>query len=249
MLVGVFAIVAVLIGAAVLVVDRLVPYLPQSWEARIFPDFGAMQHAPTDDGERAQQHTLEILLARLLTHWPDHAEAVRVGLLDSSEPNALAFPGGHILITTSLMDQVGSENELAFVLGHELGHYQGRDHVRSLGRGLALGLMFTTLGQSGNVAELVSWTGQLATTTFSREQESNADAFALALVEAEFGHVAGTTDFFDKLPSPDSALERSLATYLATHPLSADRVADMEQLAHDNGWSLQGKTTPLSSPW
>ena len=59
MLVGVFAIVAVLLGLAALVVDRLVPYLPQSWEARVLPDFEAMRHAPTDDVELAQQQKLK----------------------------------------------------------------------------------------------------------------------------------------------------------------------------------------------
>lgn len=247
MLAGVLAVIAVFFGAAVLLVDRLVPYLPQSWDARVFPSFDAMQHDPTDDAKRAHQRELEALLERLLTHWPDHPEAVRVGLLDSSEPNALAFPGGLILVTTGLMDQVATENELAFVLGHELGHYRGRDHVRSLGRGLALGLILATTGQGGGVAELVSLTGQLTTRSFSRDQETNADTFGLTLVAAEFSHVAGATDFFDKLPAPDSALERSLATYLATHPLSDDRVDAMESLAKENGWPLQGDTTPIKT--
>lgn len=247
MLAGVLAIVAVLVGISMLLVDRLVPYLPQSWEAKVFPDFEAMRHVPTDDVELAQQRTLETLLERLESHWPGRPEGLRVGLVESPQPNALAFPGGLILITTGLMNQVDSENELAFVLGHELGHYRGRDHVRSLGRGLALGLILTAMGQSGRVAELVALSGQLTSRSFSREQESNADAFGLTLVASEFGHVAGATVFFEKLPSPDSALERSLATYLATHSLSDDRVERMEQLAADNGWPLVGDTTPMDA--
>ncbi len=247
MLAGVFAVVAILLGAAVLVVDRLIPYLPPSWEASIFPAFDAMRHVPSLDVERAQQEKLEAILERLVAHWPEHPESLRVGLIDSSQPNALAFPGGLILVTTGLMDQVESENELAFVLGHELGHYRGRDHVRSLGRGLALGLILTAIGQSGSAGELIAFTGQLTSRSFSREQESSADTFGLSLVVAEFGHVEGATDFFEKLPSPDSSLERSLATYLATHPLSDARVEDMERLSEENGWSLRGETTPIEA--
>ena len=242
---GVILVVGLLLGIATLLVDTLVPYLPPSWEARIFPNFEAMRHSPTNDVERAQLAELESLLPRLLEHWPDHPEGIRVGLLESSQPNALAFPGGLILVTTGLMDEVESENELAFVLGHELGHYRDRDHVRSLGRGLALALILTAMGQSGTVAELVALSGQLTTRSFSREQESKADAFGLMLVEAEFGHVEGATDFFEKLPEPDTALERSLASYLATHPLSDDRVEHMESLADENGWAQEGETTPI----
>ena len=246
LVVGVVVVVAVLLGLTTFLVDRLVPYLPQSWEASIFPDFGAMQYTPTNEVEKTRQRELEALLQRLLIHWPEHPDGLRVGLLESSQPNALAFPGGLILVTIGLVEQVASENELAFVLGHELGHYRDRDHVRSLGRGLALALVLTAMGQSGTVAELVALSGQLSTRGFSREQESKADAFGLMLVEAEFGHVAGATDFFEKLPAPDTALERSLASYLATHPLSENRIEDMKLLAEEKGWETVGETSTLS---
>lgn len=247
MVVGLIVVAAVLLGLATLLVDRLVAYVPYSWEASLFPDFDAVRYSPTTDVEKAQQRELEDLLDRLLAHWSDHPEGVRVGLLESDQPNALAFPGGLILVTTGLMDRVESENELAFVLGHELGHYRHRDHVRSLGRGLVLGLILTAIGQSGTASELVAFSGQLASRSYSRRQESAADTFGLGLVEAEFSHVAGATDFFDKLPSPESALERSLSSYLATHPLSEDRIVAMEQLADERGWAVDGKKTPLST--
>jgi len=245
LVVGLIVVVTVLLGLATFLVDRLVPYLPQSWEASIFPDFEAMRFTPTTDVEKAQERELESLLERLLAHWPEHPDGLRVGLLESSQPNALAFPGGLILVTTGLSARVESENELAFVLGHELGHYRDRDHVRNLGRGLALTLVLTAMGQSGTVADLVALSGQLSTRSFSREQESQADAFGLMLVEAEFGHVAGATDFFDRLPSPDTALERSLASYLATHPLSEDRLENMDLLAEEKEWETEGETTAI----
>ena len=246
LVVGVAIVVGLALGVATFLVDHLVPYLPQSWEASIFPDFEAMRHTPVSDAETIQQRELETLLERLLVHWPEHPEGLRIGLLESDQPNALAFPGGLILVTTGLMDQVESENELAFVLGHELGHYRDRDHVRSLGRGLALTMILTAMGQSGTVSDLVAISGQLTTRSFSREQESKADAFGLTLVEAEFDHVQGATDFFEKLPAPDNALERSLASYLATHPLSDERINAMEHFAEERGFKTEGETTALS---
>jgi hypothetical protein len=69
------------------------------------------------------------------------------------------------------MKQVESENELAFVLGHELGHFRNRDHLKSLGRDLALALLIATLSQGSSVGDLAALSGDLAGRSFSREQE------------------------------------------------------------------------------
>jgi len=246
MLAGVVVVAGLIFGVAVLLVEQLVPYVPPSWEARLFPDFGLMEHTPDSPEQEAQLEVLNTLLERLEAHWPERPETLRVGLLDTDGVNALAFPGGLILVTTGLMTEVQSENELAFVIGHELGHYHGRDHLRSLGRGVALATILALLGQSGTVGELVGISSDLSTRGFSREQEEQADAFGLGLVESEFGHVHGATDFFDRLPAPESAIERALATYLATHPLNDERVRSIEQLARDRDWKTEGETTALA---
>jgi predicted Zn-dependent protease len=245
MLGGALAIVVALAGLAALLVDRIVPYVPPAWEAGMFPDFALLREEPDTDEERKTQSGLESLLERLLVHWPEGPFDLRVGVLDDETPNALAFPGGLILVTEGLLESVESENELAFVVGHELGHYRNRDHLRSLGRGLALGLVLTAFGQGGSVGDLLSLSGEISGRSFSREQEEEADAFGLRLVAAEYGHVAGATDFFEKLPSPASALGRSLDSYLSTHPLSDERVETMKALALESGFSLDGETTLL----
>ena len=245
MLLGLAAIMGVILGATALLIDHLVPYVPRSWESRLFPDFEELAHQPENEDERAYERRLEDLIARISAHWPERPDDLRVGLLDDELPNALAFPGGQILVTTGLMKEVESENELAFILGHELGHYAGRDHLRSLGRGLTLALIMAAMGRSGAAGDLVALSGQITGRAFSREQESQADAFGLSLVVAEFGHVSGATDFFEKLPAPEGRIERSLSTYLATHPVSDERVEAMERLAIEKDWQVDGVTSPL----
>ena len=245
MLLGLAAIMFLIFGAMTLLIDHLVPYVPRSWESRMFPDFEELAHQPTNEDERAYQRRLEDLMARISSRWPERPDSVRVGLLDDPLPNALAFPGGQILVTTGLMKAVESENELAFILGHELGHYAGRDHLRSLGRGLTLALIMAAMGRSGAAGDLVGLSVQITGRVFSREQESQADAFGLSLVVAEFGHVSGATDFFEKLPAPEGRIERSLSTYLATHPVSDERIEAMEQLAIEKDWPVDGVTSPL----
>ena len=77
MLLGLVTIVGVALGASVLLVDRLVPYVPRAWESRMFPDFAGLAHRPETEGDRADQRRLEELLERLSTHWPEHPESLR----------------------------------------------------------------------------------------------------------------------------------------------------------------------------
>jgi predicted Zn-dependent protease len=214
-----------------------VAHVPASWEARLFPDFLTPEvEAPEEDEHR---RILEELLARLAAHWPDNPYDLRIAVLRDDRPNALAFPGGVILITDGLLERAQTENELAFVMGHEFGHFRNRDHLRGLGRGLVLSLAFSAVRGSG--VELLAVVETLTLRSFGREQEREADAFGLELVQAEYGHVGAATDFFTRLAAPQNALERAAVSYLSTHPVSASRIEDLRALAEERGWPTGGK--------
>jgi predicted Zn-dependent protease len=243
--------VAGIVGAVVafafavgLAVDRLVPHVPPSWERRLFSWSDAA--APGAGAEDPRLDALRGLLERLVRHWPEAPYEFRARVWNEQTPNALALPGGWIVVTSGLLDRVESENELAFVLGHELGHFAGRDHLRGLGRDLALSLLLSWLGLGGAPDAIVDFAGGLAQRGFDREQESDADAFALALVAAEYGHVAGALDFFERLPDPDGVVARELAQYLSTHPLNDERVHALWVMADERGWARQGAGRPFA---
>jgi Zn-dependent protease with chaperone function len=225
-----------LLAAAWLAVEGAVRWLPASLEERVFAA-GALE-APSSA-------PLDSLLHRLASHWPERGYALRIGVVDAEAPNAFALPGGQLLVTRALLDEAGSENELAFVLAHELGHLAGRDPLRALGRGLLLSLALAAVGfdSGAGVAGSAARLGELA---FSREAERAADRFALALVAREYGHVAGAADFLRRLPdaAPAGGAERA-AGWLATHPRSADRVEELIEFARREGWASEGPITPL----
>lgn len=233
---GVGGIGLALLAVVWLAVEGAVRWLPVSLEERAFPS--ASIEAP-------ESPELDALLHRLAKGWPEHEYTLGIGVIDSPEPNAFALPGGQLLVTSALLQQAASENELAFVIGHELGHLAGRDPLRALGRGLLVSLALAAVGGAEGAGVAAS-AAQLGERSFSREQESAADRFALALVAAEYGHVAGAADFLRRLPdaAEAGAAERA-ASWLATHPRSAERVAELRALADRNGWSLEGELTPL----
>jgi predicted Zn-dependent protease len=232
-----------------LTVEVIVPWIPPSFEVRVF---GSSRIADLLGSEGAEGDPrvgrVAELLDRLARHWPENPYSFRVAVHEESTPNAVAFPGGLIAVTTGLLEQVESENELAFVLGHEIGHFRHRDHLRGIGRGVAFALVMGALGLggSGGAAELASLSGQLAARGFDRDQESDADRFGLALVQREYGHVGGSWDFFERLPGPDGSVEKEIVHYLATHPLNEERIEALHVLALERGWSETGTVVPLA---
>ncbi|TMA32368.1 MAG: heavy metal-binding domain-containing protein [Deltaproteobacteria bacterium] len=121
---GLLGAVAACIAIAALAIDRLVPLVPPALEARWFG--GWLAPGKSSDPRAAQ---VQALLDRIASHWDDRPYPFRADVLDEPDPNALALPGGTILVTSGLLAQVASENELALVLGHELGHYRARDQA------------------------------------------------------------------------------------------------------------------------
>ena len=247
-LVGGFAGVAVVCTVALaLLIDRVVPLLPPELEAQLFGSWLASDEKEEDTVVDPREARVQEVLDRMAARWPDHPYTFRVSILEESEPNALAFPGGWIVVTEGLLDQAESENELALVLGHELGHYAGRDHLRGLGRGVALSVVLGAMGSGGDVAAgLASLASDLTGRRFDRDQESAADAFGLALLHAEYGHVGGAGDFFARQArASEGEFGKEFGVYFSTHPQGGDRVEAIERLARERGWRSRAVLEPL----
>jgi len=245
---GLAGVVAALALTGALLVDQLVPRLPPSAETRVFggvwlPGGAADGDAPAAPGTQA----LQDIVNRLERHWPENPYELRVAIWQDFSPNAFALPGGWIAVTSGLLDLVRSENELAFVLGHEIGHFRNRDHLRGLGRGVAMGIVLAAVGVSGAGAavSVATLAGQLAQRGFDRDQETDADQFGLALLATEYGHVGGAARFFASTPHREDPLETPLSTYLSTHPLSDERIAAVARFARENGYRVNGALLPL----
>lgn len=168
-----------LLGVPVKSVDHLVTrVIPvNDLDEREFGDvFRAHYDAQTDSADREA-----VYLNYLMRHLAVSAAkpfAYRVYPIHESEPNAMALPGGVILVTTGLLEVLESEAELVAVLGHELGHIeQGHclDAVRfSL---LANKVGARTFGEIADFALRL-----LMSHSFSKTQEGEADEYAYTLL-------------------------------------------------------------------
>lgn len=225
--------------AAFLTVELGVRFLPASWEQRVFS--GWLDELGEADARTA---SVQDLVDRLAAHWGENPYDLRVAILEDEAPNAFAAPGGSILVTSGLLDAAESENELAFVLSHEVGHFRGRDHLRALGRGLVLqvAVQAAIASSAANLPALVT---DLASRSFGRDQEQSADAFGLGLVQAEYGHVSGAEDFFERLPDARADLGDDLGAWFATHPVTEGRIEELSNLTRRNGWQDEAELRPL----
>jgi len=169
---------------------------------------------------------------------------IKIVVVENEAVNAVALPGGVILVFTGLLDKMRSENELAFVLAHELGHFNNRDHLKGMGRALVLlvGSVFV-LGPDNVVGNLALGSLNLAETGFSRGQESEADKFALETLQCSYGHVGGATDFFAAMNKEDSGL-KLFSHFFASHPDSRKRIEDLHRQAAQAGYPVK-PTIPM----
>ncbi|MBW4680094.1 MAG: M48 family metallopeptidase [Microcoleus vaginatus WJT46-NPBG5] len=191
------------------------------------------------------QDSLNQLLDRLETKLPaaKHTKRnYRVLYVPQNTVNALALPGDTIVIYAGLISQVKSENELMMVLGHELGHFANRDHLRGIGQALLLNFALASIfGDSGRLSGIIaSAVESVSSAQYSQAQERQADDFGLMLLQATYQHVAGATDFFARL-NRQSGMDFA---FLASHPSPRNRVDRLNRLIKEHRYQMD-KTNPL----
>ena len=236
------ALSVVVVVLLVFAIEILLWFVPAEKEAELFSNWlpdDLTTVAPDDERLDATQ----ALVDQLATLWPDSPYEFRVEIDTSDTANAMAFPGGLIVVTKGLLDEAETQNELAFVLGHELGHYRNRDHIRALGRLVALTLLLSVTTGS-DVAGLGLKVSDLTLRSFNRKQELAADEFGLALVDRHYGHVHDAWRMFERWQAQQGS-SNALEEYTSTHPQPDDRIRRLEQLADREGWPVDGPVTPL----
>jgi len=243
-LLGLGITVAIASWIAGVIVWLLPPSVEQQLGKAIVPVFES-QAQPS-----ATQDVLNLLLDRLETHLPedqrtwkdDETRDYQVIYVPDETVNALAIPGDRVIIYKGLLAEVDSENELMMVLGHELGHFANRDHLRGLSRGLLVQLSVSAfLGDFGSLGAIASNSiSSLSNAQFSQKQETQADEIGLTLLTKEFGHAAGATDFFARLEAKEKQLPN--LAILASHPPSKARVRKLEALIKERDYAVEEKS-------
>lgn len=145
--------------------------------------------------------------------------------------NAMALPGGAIVLLDGLVELAGDDDAVIGVAGHELGHVAGKHSLRqllqSLGVGALAGLLWGDF--SSVIANVPLAFGVLR---YSREFEREADEYAIALLQANGLSTLPLLDFFTKVEAQDRKKRGVEApAFLSSHPPTAERQRRLREAA------------------
>lgn len=155
----------------------------QAYGDRLAAD--ALQRLHFVDDPALQEH-LTGMANRIAAQASGPRFAYRVYLVDSSEANAFTPGGGHIFVTTGLVSRLGSEAQMAMVLGHEIAHCVSGDVIktaqrREIGQQAvdASRNIFGTRPEVAWIGEGLGMAANAAVNLYTRDQEDHADEAGL----------------------------------------------------------------------
>ena len=188
-------------------------------------------------GQRAGDAGVAIapLLAQLQTA-AEPGFKVAVTFVRDPKPNAMAMPGGRVMVTSGLLDVLDDPEALAAVLSHEIGHVRARDGMVALYRNAGLGILLELItGGSGIAQQIVLIGGQLAELRYTRGQEERADNASYAIMRAAGHDPAALARAFEALKTHKGAAKRieerfstpkvQVPEWMSSHPDIERRIA------------------------
>lgn len=154
-----------------------------------------------------------------LLGWINDKHRFHCCVIHSAEVNAFALPGGFIFLTDSILDFCDNdENELAFIVAHEIAHVvKGHAFNRMLAE-----YSFGTIGRFMRVGGLLQKTIRQVTTKYlsthhSRDNEFEADNYAIRLIGVSQYKTQGAFDLFKRLKKIEDA-DFKMPEYFSSHP-------------------------------
>ena len=211
------------------------PRVPVAWEERLGRsaiDYLAPQELVCHDPRR--QQALDAIVARLAATAPTSPYTFRLFVVNRPDVNALAAPGGYLVVFRGLLERTHSPEELAGVLAHEMQHVMQRHTTQAVIQHTSTGLLLAALtgDMTGPLAYGLQSARVLGQLQYSRRAEGHADEEGLRMLQAARIDSAGMIHFFETLLKEDRQPAK-LLKYLATHPSPIDRIERLKVLAAD----------------
>jgi Zn-dependent protease with chaperone function len=229
---GLFSSLGVLWLALQLLVWGLIHFIPVPLEAalaKLQPLLLEKMQVDSAPPKRLAS-VLNRLMASNSQYWRGKVRPV-VLLSKEATLNAMALPGGVIVLHQGMLTVLPTDDELAYVLGHELGHFIHHDHLQAFVSQLMLSaLLGMAVGDTqGAGAGLLQRLMFLVSLGHSRTQESAADREALSLMQRAGFKGEGALKVLQTFKREEEKEGGRLSSFLSTHPSSEERYNAMAQ--------------------
>lgn len=153
-------------------------------------------------------------------------------VVDDDSFNAFTIPGGYVYVNRGLLARVNTEDEVAVVLAHEIGHIAARHAAKQIqaqmGYSLIMDIAFGASG-SQDLAQALNITFSLISSGYSREDELQADRLSVRYVSrAGFNPEAAlrVLGLIQELEKSDPA---NMLVFLRSHPPASQRIAVVKE--------------------
>ena len=201
---------------------------------QLFPN---RQTCSTPKGERA----LETLMLSLIPR--DDPYRYQIEIIRSPQVNALAFPGGKLVLFSGLLESLPSAESLAGILAHEIQHVRLKHGTQNLMRQLAFsGMVKLIASDSGAFLEQVlEGAKTLAILNYSRRFETEADLGAAELLKQQGFSQDFLVQAFRSFENNEAVLDSAVPQYFSTHPDLTKRIKTLENQNRSLESSRTGK--------
>ena len=235
--VGVVCMIAALyLWAIPTLATLLTPYVPISWEERLGESIvGHLAPKEKQCADRGLNEAVTDLTAKLTATEKNIPYKLRAHVVDSPFINAIAVPGGTILLFRGLIEKTGRPEELAGVMAHELQHILQRHTTRALIQHFSMNFLLAMVtGDATGIAALGSQAAQmLGALRYNREAEEEADEKGMEMLIAAGVDPSGMASFFETILKQGGDLPAALQ-FLSTHPAIEKRVERLKSLAQSS---------------
>ncbi len=212
--------------------------------------FAAKYGFVEDAAENARVQGIGLRLARVSERpnlpWTYH-------IVRDPSVNSVAAPGGFIFVTSGLLRFVQSDNELAFVIGHETTHVAHRHAVDLAQKDMELqfgAVLLSEIFFHGSFAayQLAQVGRALMDAKYSRDKEFEADHYGVIFAQKAGFDPTASLAFFERLQQMEKAQPSAMAHAFEDHPDTPARIAAIRAELRQMGYQVAGPVTPPPAP-
>lgn len=213
-----------------LLAEAVAPHVPIAWEKGMGQSaLNVLAPEESRCKDKALKQAIDEIVTRLNPPGSGSYD-FKVFVVNSPIFNAIALPGGNIIVFSGLLEKTGSPESLAAVLAHEMQHIKKRHATRKIIEDSSTGLMLSAVSGdvTGSMLYGMKIARTLATLSYSRRDEEEADAEGIKMMIAANLDPEATISFFQIVKGKTSGL--NIPRYLSTHPDTIQRISRIKSI-------------------